>query len=123
MSIGIYDVAKHTTYPGFHSMSQDHLACRTSVWNSLSDQHKRIIEVAERSLALEVMMSTLIQNGEAQKKLPEMGVTAYDWSAEDRASFRNAAQAAWQEWGAKSPEAAELVQSHVDFLQRIGLLD
>lgn len=123
LSIGIYDVAKHTTYPGFHSMSQDHLACRTSVWNSLSDQHKRIIEVAERSLALEVMMSTLIQNGEAQRKLPEIGVTAYDWSAEDRASFRNAAQAAWQEWGAKSPEAAELVQSHVDFLQRIGLLD
>ncbi|NOE33372.1 TRAP transporter substrate-binding protein [Ruegeria sp. HKCCD7318] len=123
LNIGIYDVAKHTTYPGFHSMSADHLACRSDVWNALSDQHKTIIEVAEKALAMEVMMSTLIQNGEALQKLPEMGVTTYNWSEEDRATFRNAALAAWKDWGAKSPEAGKLVQSHVEFLQRIGLLE
>ncbi|MBE0703578.1 MAG: TRAP transporter substrate-binding protein DctP, partial [Afipia sp.] len=26
-SIGLYDIAKHATYPGFHSMPSDHLAC------------------------------------------------------------------------------------------------
>ncbi len=46
LNIGVYDVAKHTTFPGFHSMSSDHLACRTSVWESLTDQQRRIIEVA-----------------------------------------------------------------------------
>lgn len=122
LNIGVYDVAKHTTYPGFHSMSSDHLACRTDVWESLSDQHKTILEVAEKALAMDVMMSTIVLNGEALAKLPEMGVTTYNWSEEDRATFREAAQTAWQEWGGKTPEATAMVKSHEAFLKRIGLL-
>jgi TRAP-type mannitol/chloroaromatic compound transport system substrate-binding protein len=121
LSIGVYDVAKHTTYPGFHSMSSDHLACNTDVWNSLSDQHKKILEVAVSSVALEVMLSTLVLNGEALKQLPDKDVTFYDWSSEDRATFRAAAQEAWDDWGTRTPEAKKLVASHVAFLKRIGL--
>lgn len=122
MNIGVYDVAKHTTYPGFHSMSSDHLACRTEVWNKLSDSHKTILEVAEKALAMDVMMSTLVLNGEALAKLPGKGVTTYNWSDADRATFREAAQSAWKEWGAKTPEAGKMVKSHEAFLSRIGLL-
>ena len=122
LNIGVYDVAKHTTFPGFHSMSSDQLACRTDVWDSLTDQQRRIIEVAYKNVALDLMISTLVLNGEALAKMPEMGVTTYDWSAEDRAAFRAAAQAAWQEWGAKTPEATKMVQSHEAFLRRIGLV-
>jgi TRAP-type C4-dicarboxylate transport system substrate-binding protein len=53
--------------------------------------------------------------------MPEKGVTTYDWSVEDRAAFRAAAQDAWKEWGTKTPEAQAMVQSHEAFLQRIGL--
>ena len=121
VGLGIYDIAKHTTYPGFHSMSADHLACRTEVWDAIPDAHKAIIETAHRAMAMDLMMNTLVENGEALATLPDQGVVVYDWSAEDRATFRAAAQDAWSEWAEKTPEMAAIVQSHRDFIKRIGL--
>ncbi len=121
VGLGIYDIAKHTTYPGFHSMSADHLACSTSVWEALDEQQQEIIRSAMDSLALKLMALTLVENGEALAKLPEQGVTIYDWSAEDRATFREAAIGRWDEWAKKTPETQTLVDSHKAFISRIGL--
>jgi len=123
VGLGIYDVAKHTTYPGFHSMSSDHLACRTDVWEAMPEAHRVIIETAEKAMAMDLMMLTLVENGDALTKLPEMGVTFYDWSPEDRGAFREAAQTAWGEWALKTPETAAIVESHKEFIRRIGLAD
>ncbi len=121
VSNGIYDIAKHTTFPGFHSMSSDQLACRTDVWEAMPEAHRAILTAAEKVMALDMMMLTIVENGEALAKMPEMGVTLYDWSVEDRAAFRAAAQTAWDDWATKTPETAEFVQSHKDFIKRIGL--
>lgn len=122
-SIGVYDIAKHTTYPGFHSMSSDQLACRSDAWEELPAAHQRIIQIAHKALMGDYVMVTLVENGEALTQMPAKGVTTYDWSAEDRASFRAAAQNAWKEWGAKTPEAEAMVASHEAFLKRIGLTE
>jgi len=50
--IGLYDIAKHATYPGFHSMPADHLAINKDVWDSLPDDIQAIIEVAMEKMAL-----------------------------------------------------------------------
>lgn len=121
VGLGIYDIAKHTTFPGFHSMSSDHLACRTDVWEAMPEAHRAIISTAHKAMAMDLMMLTLVENGEAVAALPEQGVTLYDWSPEDRATFRAAAQEAWADWASKTPETAEIVQSHRDFIARIGL--
>lgn len=121
VGLGIYDIAKHTTYPGFHSMSADHLACSTSVWEGLTEQQQEIIRTAMDSMALKLMTLTLVENGEALATLPDQGVTIYDWSAEDRATFREAAIGRWDEWAKKTPETQKLVDSHKAFLNRIGL--
>jgi TRAP-type C4-dicarboxylate transport system substrate-binding protein len=123
VGLGIYEIAKHTTYPGFHSMSADQLACNTTVWNALPEAHRAIIETAMQKLALQLMMRTLVENGEAKAKLPEMGVTSYNWSAEDRAAFRAAARKAWADWATRSTETASMVESHEAFIKRIGLSD
>ncbi len=121
VGLGIYDIAKHTTYPGFHSMSADHLACSTSVWESLDESQQAIMRTAMDSLGLKLMALTIVENGEALAKLPEQGVTIYDWSAEDRATFREAAIGRWDEWAKKTPETQSLVDSHKAFIARIGL--
>ncbi len=121
VGLGIYDVVKHTTYPGFHSMSSDHLACSKAVWDGLDEREQTILKTAMDSLALNLMMRTTIENGEALTKLPELGVTFYDWSEEDRAAFRKAAVSRWDVWAEKTPEAKAMVDSHKAFLQRIGL--
>jgi len=122
-SIGVYDIAKHTTYPGFHSMSSDQLACNTEVWEKVPPAHQKIIEIAHKALMADYVMLTLVENGEALTQMPEKGVTTYDWSTEDRAAFRAAAQEAWTEWGSRTPEAEAMVASHEAFLKRIGLTE
>lgn len=122
LRIGTYDIGKHTNFPGFHSMAADHLACRTDVWNGLSEQHKTIIKSAYQNIAMDLIIQTLVDNGEALAKLPAMGVTTYNWSAEDRAAFRAAAQKQWDAYGGETPEGKAMVDSHVTFMKRIGLI-
>ena len=123
VNLGIYDIAKHTTYPGFHSMAADQLACRTDKWEGLTDAQREIVSTAHKEMAFDLLMLTLVENGEALVELPEQGVTIYDWAPEDRATFREAALTAWDEWATKTPETQTIVQSHKDFIERIGLGD
>ncbi len=120
-SLGIYDIVKHATYPGFHSMPSDHLACNKSVWDGMPDHHRRIMMVAMDSLALKTSMSFAKKNTEAASELAASGVTLHNWSADERAKFRAAALAAWPGF-ASTPEAKALVESHSTYLKQLGLL-
>ena len=122
VGLGLYDIVKHATYPGFHSMPSDHLACNKEVWDGLSEQHRRIIDTAMQKLTLHTALSNEKKNAEAAAELAASGVTLHDWSEKDRADFRAAAQKAWDGWAAKTPEAAALVESHRTYLGQLGLL-
>ena len=119
---GHYEQNKYATYPGFHSMPADHLACNTKVWNKLKPHEKGAmkagIEIAGRTI------TSLVErkNAEAVKALNEMGVTLHDWSREDRLKFRTAALAAWEEWKTKSPEAAALIEIHKAYMKANGIM-
>jgi TRAP-type C4-dicarboxylate transport system substrate-binding protein len=119
--MGIYDIAKHTNYPGFHSMPSDHLACNKAKWDAMPEHQRRIMEVAMEKLALRQAMAGEKANNEAATKLREAGVTIHDWSIEDRRKFHAAAQASWAEF-ATTPEAEALVASHKAYLKSLGLL-
>lgn len=122
VGLGLYDIVKHATYPGFHSMPSDHLACNKDVWDGLSEKHQRIIDTAMQKLTLHTALSNEKKNAEAAAELAANGVTLHDWSEEDRADFRKAAQKAWDGWAAKTPEAAALVASHREYLGSLGLI-
>jgi TRAP-type C4-dicarboxylate transport system substrate-binding protein len=122
VGLGLYDIGKHTTFPGFHSMPSDHLACNKGVWDGLTDQQRRIIEVALQKMSFRIALEFEVANNAAAAKLKEEGVTLHDWSTEDRAAFRKAAQQNWQVWADKTPEARALVDSHIDFLGQLGLV-
>ncbi|WP_425072848.1 TRAP transporter substrate-binding protein [Sagittula sp. S175] len=122
VGLGLYDLVNHATYPGFHSMPSDHLACNKDVWDGLSDAHRRIIDTAMQKLSLHTALSNEKKNAEAAAMLTAKGVTLHNWSAEDRAAFRKGAQVAWDDWATRSPEAAALVESHRKYLSDLGLL-
>ena len=121
VGLGLYDIVKHANYPGFHSMPSDHLACNKAVWDGMPEKHQKIIKVAMESLALRTAMQTEVLNNEAAAMLTEKGITLYAWSPEDRQKFRDAAQASWPEF-ATTPEAKALVESHIAFLKKLGLV-
>ncbi len=123
VGLGLYDIGKHTNFPGFHSMPSDHLACNKAKWDGMPAHHRRIMETAMQKLALQTALTFEKKNAEAVAMLPkEKGVTIYNWSAEDRAAFRKAAQGAWEGWAKKTPEARAIVDSHKAYLRQLGLL-
>ncbi len=122
VGIGLYDVVKHATFPGFHSMPMDHITFNKEVWDGLPEDIRRIIEVAAQKLALQTTLTFEVANREAAAKIAAEGVTIYDWSAEDRAAFRAGAQKAWDSWADKTPEARALVDAHRAWMKKIGLL-
>jgi len=121
VDLGLYDIVKHATYPGFHSMPSDHLAINKTIWEGLPADIRRIIEVAMEKTAFQTALTFEVANNEAAAKLTAAGVTLHDWSAQDRRAFRETAQQAWQGWADKTPEARALVDSHIAFLKVLGL--
>ena len=121
VGLGLYDIANHTNFPGFHSMPADHLTCNKSVWDGLPEHHKRIMTVAMDSLALHNATINEVKNAQTAKELTAKGVNLYEWSPEELAKFREAVKAGWTEF-ADTPEAKELLESHINFLTQMGLM-
>jgi len=119
---GHYEQNKYATYPGFHSMPADHLACNTKVWNKLKPHEKGAMLAAIEICGRTITSLVERKNAEAVKALKEMGVTLHDWSREDRLKFRQAALGAWEEWKKKSPEAAALIEIHKAYMKANGIL-
>ena len=120
--MGLYDISKHATFPGFHSMPSDHLACNKAVWDGLSDSQRRIVDTAMQKLSLQTALTFERANATAAAELEANGVTLHNWSREERSKFRQAAQGQWEVWAQKSPEAAALVESHRNYLKELGLI-
>jgi TRAP-type mannitol/chloroaromatic compound transport system substrate-binding protein len=121
-AMGLYDIATHANYPGFHSMPSDHLACNKTVWDGLPESHRAILSTGMESLALRTALQTEKANAEALTALSEQGITIHAWSDDELRKFRNTAQEAWDEF-ATTPEAVALVQSHRGYLKQLGLID
>jgi TRAP-type C4-dicarboxylate transport system substrate-binding protein len=121
VGLGLYDIAQHATYPGFHSMPSDHLAIRKDVWDGLPEDIQRIFDVAMQKLAFQTALTFEVENAKAAAELPDKGVTIHSWSDEQRAEFRNAALEAWETWADRTPEAREIVDTHYQFMDVLGL--
>lgn len=121
-SMGIYDIAKHATYPGFHSMPSDHLACNKMVWDGLTPVQQRIMETAMQKLALQQALTADFENAKAARELTEQGVTVHNLDPESRAAYRKAAIETWPEF-ATTPEAQALVESHIAYLKSQGMIE
>ncbi len=122
IGLGLYDIAKHTNYPGFHSMPADHLACRKDVWDGMPDAHKAILKVGMQALALKNTTINEVKNAQNSVKLAADGLNMYEWSPEELGKYRSAVQAAWTKF-ATTPEAKSLLESHLAFLRDIGAME
>ena len=122
-NLGLFDVAKHATYPGFHSMPAEQLSCNKGAWAKLPASVQKAIEVSLKGIALDLALLTEIRDNETATRIQAEGVTLYDWSTEDRKAFRDFAQGRWADWGAKTPAAQAVLDSHMSFMRSVGLVN
>ena len=90
IGLGLYDIAKHTNYPGFHSMPADHLACRKDVWDGMPAHHQAILKVGMQALALKNTSINEVKNAQNSVKLAAEGLNMYEWSPEELGKYRSA---------------------------------
>ncbi len=121
IGLGLYDIGKHTNYPGFHSMPADHLACNKGVWDAMPAHHKAIMKVGMQALGLKNSTINEVRNAQSAKDLRAKGVTLYQWDEAELLKFRAAVKRAWESY-ADTPEATELLNSHLDFLTDLGAI-
>ncbi|MEM8591737.1 MAG: TRAP transporter substrate-binding protein [Pseudomonadota bacterium] len=122
IGLGLYDIAEHTNYPGFHSMPADHLACRKDAWDAMPAHHQAILKVAMQALGLKNTTINEVMNAQNSVDLAAKGLNMYQWSPEDMAAYRSAVQTAWGDF-ATTPESVSLLNSHLDFLRGIGAME
>jgi TRAP-type C4-dicarboxylate transport system substrate-binding protein len=101
-------------------MPADHFAINLDVYNSLPEDIQRILDVASQKNAFRTTLHYMVDIQNTVREL-QGEVTFHDWSEEDRAEFRAGARKAWAEFAEGSEPAEELVKSHVDFMQQIGI--
>jgi len=121
--LGLYDIAEHATYPGFHSMPIEHVAINLDKWNNLSEAEQQILRSAVDTIALEIIQDSTMLDRQAAAELRQEGVTLHDWSEEDRQAFREAAQQVWEDWSTRSPEAKAAYDSHIAYMNKLGILE
>ncbi len=121
VGLGLYDIVKHTNFPGFHSMPADHLSCRKDVWDGMPSHHKAILKVGMQALALKNATANEVNNARTAKELRAKGIHLYEWSEVELNKYRAAVKAGWTEF-ATTPEAKALLKSHIDFLTDLGLM-
>jgi TRAP-type mannitol/chloroaromatic compound transport system substrate-binding protein len=120
--LGVYDFAKHTTFPGFHSMPGEHCAINLDKWNSLPEDLQEILEAALFVAGNDAYLRTIAGNAKVAPELQAKGVTFYQWSEADIARFRAVSRDVWLDWGTRSPMARKAVDSHVGFMTSLGML-
>ena len=121
-SAGLYDICEYATYPGWHSMPADHLAIRLDKWNELPPDLQQVITDALEKAARDIEEQSQSENEKAAEELTAQGITLHDWSDEDVREYRDFAQQVWLEWAEKSPLAKRAVESHIEYMKKIGLL-
>lgn len=120
--LGVYAHAKHTTYPGFHSLPGEHMAINLKKWDALPAELKEVIEIALAAAGQDAYHRTIASNARVAVELQSKGVTFHRWSAEEIGKFRAVSRDVWMDWGTRSKHAKAAVDSHVSFMKNLGVI-
>ena len=121
VSLGMHNKAKFSVLAR-HSMAVTEMSVSKAKWDALSDDSKAKFEAGCNAMSAELKTTLTQEDADAAKKATdELGVTLIVFGPEDAKVFRDMTRAVWDDWGAKSPKAQALVDSHKAYLMKIGI--
>lgn len=114
---GVYKHAKHTNYPGFHSLPVLEFVVNLQQWNKLSLEDKSVIKKHVKHWQ---KMNTIVVKELEPKHIAELeaqGVTLHKWSQLEKRKARKIAIKVWDKFTQKSPQAKAVVESIKQWLR------
>ena len=122
-SFGFYQVAKYYYFPGWHQpASYNDLFINMDVWNKLSPQHKRILEVACGDSVRDGLARGDAAQAPAMRRMrDEHGVKIKYWSDDILAAYKKAWDEVVAEESAANPNFKKVNDSYAKFREEYAL--
>ena len=122
--LGLHEVAPYFMKKGFHQPTgATEFVVRMDVWEALPDDLKAIVEAAVREWSLQQWYATDVANFVAREAMLEFGNVEVVFPEAEIAELRKIAMAVWEDWAAKSPLSAEFIESKVEFMKLLGIIE
>jgi TRAP-type mannitol/chloroaromatic compound transport system substrate-binding protein len=120
--IGLYQVAKHYYFPGWHQPASFlGIFINMDVWNGLSDHHQAVIEVSCGDSVRDGLALGDFSQPAAMARMIEQGVNVHYWAPE----FLEAFKAAWDEVAAEemavNPEFKRVYENYLAFREQFAI--
>ncbi|MGB1238633.1 MAG: TRAP transporter substrate-binding protein DctP [Pseudomonadales bacterium] len=121
--VGAYTHAKHTNYPGFHSMPLYDFVVREQSWQALSERERQIVLQAVERWQFSSYQVTGEALAKALQETREQGVTLHRWDDSELKRARRQARVVWDNYARKSDEALALIAELTQWLVAEGNLE
>ncbi|NKX42462.1 TRAP transporter substrate-binding protein DctP [Rhodobacteraceae bacterium R_SAG2] len=123
---GLHKVAPYPIQPGIHSQAILYLAFNKDVWEAFTPAQQQMINTWYMAALPDLRRYSELEDNKVITKDRAGGADVkeiIDWSAENRAKFREIAKTVWQDYAKLSPLAQEAYDVQVQYLRDAGLLE
>ncbi|MEO1224861.1 MAG: TRAP transporter substrate-binding protein DctP [Pseudomonadota bacterium] len=121
VALGMHNQADYSILAR-HSMAVTEMSVSNDKWNSLSPEAQAAFEDACNAMSVQLRATLTEQDAAAeQQALNELGVTFIEFGEDEAATFRGITRDVWADWGGRSDNAQAIVDSHLAFLDQLGL--
>lgn len=121
-SQGLNQIAKHSIYPGFHSMPLIEISMNLKKWKSMPENLKKIISTSVKEYSESLYKTIAKQDHKTLSLAKKEGVIIHNWSNEERKKFRVIAQKQWQKIASRTQNSQKVYDALIDYLTKKNLL-
>lgn len=115
---GLYDVAKHTNYPGFHSIAMIDFVVNKKMWDELPSESKQVITKHVKNWGTLCHENAIKLNEDSIEEIKAKGVTLHKWTPEALKEARTAAAEVWDLYAEEHGGAKEVIESIKNWLRK-----
>ena len=124
LEAGLGEVAEYLAVPGFHQpTTATSYVANQAAYDSLPDAYKAALAVAAREISSSLRQHILAQDAVALEAFEAQGVQITHLDPELIAQGRPTAMNAWRSAAGDDELAKEILNSQIEFMQELGLID
>jgi TRAP-type mannitol/chloroaromatic compound transport system substrate-binding protein len=121
--VGLHELARYFVHPFPHTNPIMCISVRLDTWNELPADLQAILEASVRELFWEHASEQFLKDRVAVEAMIAAGNVALHWDEAEEARMSAIAMEVWKEWAAKTPAANQIVESKMNFMRELGIIE